>query len=551
MAARSRHEVRAAGRSEHREVVAFLSDPATYPHHPRRVEIVQTHASYVFLAGRYVYKIKKPVDFGFLDFSTLERRRRFCEREVELNRRLAPDVYLDVVAIRRAGRELSLEGNGPAAEYAVRMRRLPAAGFASYRITRGLLGPHDIDRIAKRLARFYAEERTRTRERLPDRQRKSIDDNLALIRAHASDADARGRVAALSAYTRTFYRSQAALLLRRQRQGHILDCHGDLRLEHVHLDGPRVRIYDCIEFNDRLRTIDVANDVAFLAMDLDYEGRPDLSRRLVDAIIGATRDRGIERLLDFYECYRAAVRHKVESLRAAEREVGEVERRGSTERAARFMRLALRYATLGSRPTIVAVMGEVACGKSTLAAGLAETLGLELFSSDVTRKRLAGLPLHRRPSDAVRARLYAPAMSRRVYATLLASARSAVHAEHSLVIDATFSRRADRADLRTFAKRIGAAVLFVEIATPAAVRRRRLAERTRAASVSDARLSDFALLSARYEPPTELPAALHLRVRSRPTVAATLSAALLALAEKRGQTPFSPKKGSVPFIASR
>jgi hypothetical protein len=235
------------------------------------------------------------------------------------------------------------------------------------------------------------------------------------------------------------------------------------------------------------------------------------------------------------------VRHKVECLRAAEREVGEAGRYASAERASRFMRLALRYATLGSRPTIVAVMGEVGCGKSTLAARLADTLGLALFSSDVTRKRLAGLPLQRRPSDAVRARLYAPAMSRRVYATLLASARSAARAEHSLVIDATFSRRADRADLRKFANRLGAAVHFVELTTPAAVRRRRLAERARSGSVSDARLSDFTLLSARYEPPSELPAAVHLHLRSRPTAAATLAAALLALAEKRGLSPFSEK----------
>lgn len=521
--------------------MAFLSDPAAYPHRPRRVDVVQTHASYVFLAGRYVYKVKKPVDFGFLDFSTLNRRRRFCEREVELNRRLAPDVYLDVVAIRRAGRSLAIDGDGRTVEHAVRMRRLSAAGFASYRIARGFLGPRDIDHIARRLARFYAEERARVSALLPDRQRRSIDDNLALIRAHAVDAGARDRVAALSAHTRVFYRAHAALLARRRREGRILDCHGDLRLEHVHLDGPRVRIYDCIEFNDRLRTIDVANDVAFLAMDLDYEGRPDLSRRLVHSIVRATRDRGIEQLLDFYKCYRAAVRHKVESLRAAEREVVDAERAASATRADKFMRLALRYATLGSRPIIVAVMGEVACGKSTLAAGLADALGVDLFSSDVTRKRLAGLPLRRRPSDAVRARLYAPAMTRRVYSALLVAARVAVRGGHSLVLDATFSRRADRAELRAFARRIGAAVLFIEIAAPAAVRRRRLAERAHARSISDARLSDYAMLATRYEPPTELPDSIALQVRSRTIPAATLAAALLALAEKRGLSPFSEK----------
>src|SRR5512139_829939 len=138
MSARAKPRAGLAARREHRNVVAFLSDPAAYPHHPLHVDVVQTHASYVFLAGRYVYKVKKPVDFGFLDFSTLERRRRFCGREVELNRRLAPDVYLGVVAIRRAGRSLAIEGDGRTVEHAVRMRRLSTAGFASYRIARGL-----------------------------------------------------------------------------------------------------------------------------------------------------------------------------------------------------------------------------------------------------------------------------------------------------------------------------------------------------------------------------------------------------------------------------
>jgi aminoglycoside phosphotransferase family enzyme/predicted kinase len=534
----------AVARRTHREVVAFLSTPRAYAHHPRRVDVVQTHASFVFLAGRYVYKVKKAVNFGFLDFSTLARRRRFCQREVELNRRLAPDVYLDVVTIRRAGRTLTLGSEGRPVEYAVRMRRLSLAGFASQRIHRGLLGPRDIDRIAKRLARFYAVESGRPSPRLRDQQRRSIDDNLALIRRHATDKAARSRVAILAEFTRTFYRSQAKLLARRRREKRILDCHGDLRLEHIHLDGSQVRIYDCIEFNDRLRTIDVANDIAFLTMDLDYEGRPDLARRLVHAIVHATRDRGIERLLDFYKCYRAAVRHKVEALRAAEREVGAKEQQASAERAARFMQLALRYATLGSRPTIVAVMGEVACGKSTLASGLAAALGVEVASSDVTRKRLAGLPLRRRPSDAVRARLYAPTMSRRVYTALLKTAETGIGRERSVILDATFASKKDRDDLRRLGKGIGARVLFIELSTPAGVRRRRLAARAGEASVSDARLSDFALLTAGYEPPVEIPAESRMEVRSRETPHATLQAALLSLAKKRGQAPFSTQKGA-------
>jgi len=186
-------------------------------------------------------------------------------------------------------------------------------------------------------------------------------------------------------------------------------------------------------------------------------------------------------------------------------------------------------------------MGEVASGKSTLAAGLAETLGLGLFASDITRKRLAGLPLRRRPGEAVRERLYAPAMTRRVYAALLAAARKAVHERRSLVLDATFARRRDRSELRAFAKRIGARVLFIETVTPATERRRRLAARAHTAAVSDARLADFAMLTTRYETPSEIPAGAKLGVRSGATPAATLAATILALAKKRGQAPFSHK----------
>jgi hypothetical protein len=498
--------------------------------------VVQTHASYVFLADQTVYKIKKPVDFGFLDFSTLARRHRFCRREVELNRRLAPDVYLDVVPIRRAGRSFTFDGNGDIVEYAVRMRRLPKAGFASERISRGSFGPREIDRLAATLTRFYRTQAGGLDGPLPDRQRRSIDDNLRLIRRHASTDEARGATAALSSYTRAFYASHAALLARRRRERRILDCHGDLRLEHVHVDRQSIRIYDCIEFNDRLRTIDVANDVAFLAMDLDYEGRPDLARRFVNAIARATRDREMAGLVDFYKCYRAAVRHEVESLRAAEREVRVAERRASAKRAGQLLALALRYATVGSHSTVIVVMGEVACGKSTLAQGIAEALGVTVVSSDVVRKKQAGIPLRRRPSEVRRKRLYDSTTSRRVYAALIAEARAALREGRNVILDATFARRADRDRIRAGAKRAGGEVVFIEVVTPATTRRRRLATRGRAgSSISDARLQDFAALASRYEPPTELEPASLLCVRSRKTAAETLSASLRALARARGR----------------
>ena len=502
------------------------------------MDVVQTHASYVFLAGPIVYKVKKPVNFGFLDFSTLARRRRFCRREVELNRRLAPDVYLDVVPIRRAGRSFTLDGTG-----ARRRVRRPHASVAGSRLC--VAAACDVEPSGRArsivsppaLRASIARSGPPRGDPLPDRQRLSIDDNLRLIRRHVATRATRIAAAALTAYTSAFYASHAALLARRRSKRRVLDCHGDLRLEHVHIEGSTVRIYDCIEFNDRLRTIDVANDVAFLAMDLDYEGRPELARRLVRTVVRATGDREMVQLIDFYKCYRAAVRNKVESLRAGEVEVRAAERAASAARAARFLELALRYATLGSVPTVVAVMGEVACGKSTLAAGVAEALGLAVASSDITRKRLARLPLHRRPSDKRRQSLYAEGMSRRVYAALLAEAHREARAGRSIVLDATFARRADRDRLRALGQRIGANVMFIEVVTPAALRRRRLIARARGrGAVSDARLADFAALAARYEPLTEIATGSLIRARSRRTAADTLASTLRSLAQQRGRS---------------
>ena len=271
-------------------------------------------------------------------------------------------------------------------------------------------------------------------------------------------------------------------------------------------------------------------------MDLDYEGRPDLAR-LHRAQRFAMRWTTAEMtpLMDFYKCYRACVRGKVESLRAAEGEVRAAERAASAERATRFLRLALRYATLGSIPTVVAVMGEVACGKSTLAGGIADALGLAIASSDITRKRLARLPLYRRPNDKRRRVLYADSMSQRVYTALLAEVGREARAERSVVLDATFARRADRDGLRALGRRIGANVLFIEVVTPAALRRRRLVARARGrGSVSDARLDDFAALAARYEPPTEIGSESLLRARSRKTGLETLASTLRLLAQRQG-----------------
>lgn len=392
-------------------LLPFLLNPQSYPHRPREVRLVQTHASFVFIAPPFVFKVKKPVNFGFLDFSTLERRRHFCEREVELNRRLCPGAYLGVVPISAAGGGFTFGAGDAVVEYAVQMRQLTQRHFLDRVLARGAVTPRDLDRIAAALKAFYlAQHPTAAVEAWGrvDRLRISTDENFRQTRAFIGRTISRAALAAIRRFTNGFYRRNGALFAARVRGRSIRDCHGDLHLEHIHLTPGALHIYDCIEFNDRFRYVDVASDAAFLAMDLDFEGRPNLARHFVAKLAAALHDDGLPRLMDFYKCYRAYVRGKVESLHSAAPAAPEAERQASAERARRYFRLALRYAVAGSGPLVLVVMGRIASGKSTLARALGAKLGWEVVSSNRVRKELAGYPLFERSSAAARHRLIPP-----------------------------------------------------------------------------------------------------------------------------------------------
>jgi hypothetical protein len=507
-------------------LLAFLSDARSYPHRPRRLRVVETHASWLALAGRYVFKVKKPVNLGFLDFSTLEKRRHFCQREVALNRRLCPEVYLGVVPIvLRAGR-LCFGGDGKVLEYAVKMRPLPERHFLLRRMARGEAGPRDVDAIVAVLAPFY-----KAHEPTPEiaawgrvsRLRISTAENFRQTKPFLGETISRAAFEAIRAFTAVFYRRHAALFAARIRERRIRDCHGDLHLEHIHLGPERLTIYDCIEFNDRFRYIDIASDVAFLAMDFDFHERPDLARHFAARMARALGDPGMMRLLDFYKCYRAYVRGKVESL----------QEHGHRAHAARYFQLALRYAVCGTEPMALVVMGRVGSGKSTLARALGHELGCTVFSSDRIRKELAGIAPTERGTFATRRRLYSRAMSDRTYAALARHALVQLRQHHSVVVEATFGSRRRRDRFRRALARAGGACFFIEVQAPAASVRRRLAARAQSAEeISDARLEDLPRLDRAYEPPGELPAAQHVTVKTAGPREAVVIATMKKLAER-------------------
>ncbi len=500
------------------DLLTFLGDPGSYPHSPPGVELVQTHASYVAIAPPFVYKVKKPLDLGFLDFSTLEKRRHFCELEVQLNRRLCADIYEGVIPISLRNGALVLGEGEEIVDYAVKMQRLSDGDFLHQRLARGELGRTDLERIADRLQKFYRAQASSPEVAAwgrIERLKVSTDENFRQTEALLGSSLSRPAWEAIRYYTDRFYQQNTRLLNRRRAEGHVLDCHGDLHLEHVHLTPARVCIYDCIEFNERLRCIDVASDIAFLAMDLERHGRHDLAGYLVHRMAEALDDPELLQLIDFYKCYRAFVRGKVECIRAAEPEVPVAQQAASREQAQRYFQLALQYALAGGAPLVLIVMGRVGTGKSTQARALADALGWEALSSDRIRKESFGLPLYERAEEAMRARLYAEEASERTYAALQRSAVESARRGAGTVLDATFSRRAYRDALRAVLRENRLRYCFIELECATDVVAERLRRREEGEpQISDARLPEVGMLNARYEAPDALEETYHFTADS-------------------------------------
>jgi len=518
---------------EQERLLPFLLNPLSYPHRPRAVRLIQTHASFVFIAPPFVYKVKKAVNFGFLNFSTLEKRRHFCEREVALNRRLAPHIYLGVVAISKVNGRLTFGEGDEVVEYAVQMRKLSERHFLDRLVEHDEVVPGDLNRIAQVLKTFYAGQHPtaeiETWGRI-DRLRISTDENFRQVRGFIGHTISDPAFKTIREYTNRFYRRHASLFARRVREKRIRDCHGDLHLEHIHVTPRSLHIYDCIEFNDRFRYVDVANDAAFLAMDLDYEGRPELGRHFTKIMASALNDDDMPRLMDFYKCYRAFVRGKVESLHSIAHAAPDEERRASAARAQRYFRLALQYAVAGSDPMVLVVMGRIASGKSALARELGAELGWEVYSSDCLRKEMAGFPLYERSGAAARQRLYSSSMTEKTYERLVMNAEAQLRMGRSVILDATFARREHRALLAAHFNQKGIAWRVLEARVSDSVIKQRL--RARAANpneVSDARLEDFTMLTQLYTAPIELPAARCIKVRTAGPLNEAVSDALLSL----------------------
>lgn len=488
-------------------LLAHLTQPRAFPDslpQDETISLIQTHASAVLLAGERAYKLKKARDFGFFDYSTPELRRHFCEQEVVLNSRLAPQVYLGVAPVLASPDQTFHIGqtfppgqipapgmqlvDGQVIDYTVVMRRLPEEATLASHLASGTATPALLAAVAEPIARFHTS--VPTTKYIADFGslrviRGNWEENFEQMRPYIGRSLDQITFDRISSYIHEFCDGYATLFTTRMREQHIRDCHGDLRLQHVYIsqtpdNPPEISVVDCIEFNERFRYSDVAAEIAFLTMELDAAGRSDLGRAFVDSYVKCTGDGALYELLPFYACYRACVRGKVLSFQRDQPEVPAEQREVVRREAEALFSLAASYATGPTRPTLLLVGGLMGTGKSTLASALQVELGWPLISSDSTRKQLAeGEPGELR-HDAYGEGLYTPIWTSRVYQHMLEEAARQLAAGKSVLLDATFGKRAHRHAAAQEAALHGANLVFIECQCPREIALQRLTQRWQA-----------------------------------------------------------------------
>ncbi len=467
---------------EFSSLVAALQNPRIYPEKPAKIDLVQTHISAIFLAGQHVYKVKKPVNFGFLDFTTLEKRKYYCQQEVDLNRRLAKKVYLGVVEVRaHRGRVYIGDGPGEVIEYAVKMKRLPQDCMMDKWMARGAITSEVVERIAAKIAHFHARAATSPEiSKFGNIQtiRGNLEENFSETEKYVGPVISSDLYREIIEATRRFLERHLPLFHKRIADGKIRDCHGDLHLQHICL-GEEILIFDCIEFNQRFRYSDVAADIAFLLMDLDYHQQPLLSAELASHYLMISQDWSLYLFLDFYKSYRAYVRAKVTSFRLDDPNISSEAKASTLKEARRYYLLSHYYAKRMNRPMMVVTGGWIGTGKSTIARALAEVLGWEWLRADVLRKELAQVPILEHRFEEFQKGIYSPDFSQKTYRALIENAWNHLKSGESVVLDASFKKQAARQTARDLARETQADFLFIECKCSDEEIRKRLDRRAR------------------------------------------------------------------------
>ncbi|WP_372894947.1 AAA family ATPase [Stieleria sp.] len=464
------------------ELINGLRNPEAYPEvQADDVELHETHISWVFLVGDLAYKIKKPIRTAFLDYSSLEKRKQFCEQELRLDRRFAAELYLDVVPLTWRDGKPVVEGTGPAVEYAVKMHRFPAGSLLSERLDAGKLTTDEVFDLAQCVAEFH-----RSADRLPsDAEGKrlgSIDliyqnatDNLAALKDAVKGPSAK-ILRVLGDWTGTFFEEHRRVFVQRVANGFIRECHGDMHLANIVHWNDRLIPFDGIEFNEQFRWIDVLSDAAFAAMDFAARDRMDLSRSFINAYLEHTGDHASLVVLRWYLVYRALIRAKVAVMRASQAGLSDSERATAMQDCEHHIELAYRF-SLRDRPALWITHGVSGSGKTTASEWVVQRHGAIRLRSDIERKRHFGMQPTDRPNQRQQRDLYCETANHATYERLRRMARCILRSGHSVVIDATFLRRDDRQMFANLATRESATFAILDCHAEEQTLRQRISDR--------------------------------------------------------------------------
>jgi len=467
---------------EQETLIHALLDPACYPYAVDRITLVETHISYVLLTGPYAYKIKKAVNLGFLDFTTLELRHFFCEEELRLNRRLAPQLYLDVIPIGGTPQKPKLGAEAGVFEFAVKMRQFAQEGLLDRVLCRGALTAEHVDAIAAIVAAFHQRiERARPKQDYGSASsiEVAMRQNFVQIRSLLATSAEREFLALIEAWSLAQHATLLPLFAQRHEQRFIRECHGDLHLGNIALVDGAIQIFDCIEFNPDLRWIDVINETAFLVMDLDEHGQPDFAWRFLNSYLQETGDYAGLRLLRYYQTYRAMVRAKVTRIRASQSHLSAQDRKLALDSYAAYTSYASRV-TAPPTPSLIITHGLSGSGKTAVTQSLLQQLGAVRVRSDIERKRLQHFAPQAKSGSGVDTGIYAESATQATYEELRRLAGLILDAGCVAIVDATFLRRWQRDSLRQLAAERNVSFVIVSCLAEDEELRRRLSQRERA-----------------------------------------------------------------------
>lgn len=448
-------------------LIQNLLNPAAYEHPVEYVKYLDTHISWVMLTGKYAYKIKKPVDFEFLNFSTLEKRKFYCEEELRLNQPFAPELYLEIVSINGTEENPRINGEGPVLDYAIKMHEFSQQDLFSAVLARKELTPDLMDQLARLIAVFHQKTTVSPVNSVfgtPDHVHAPVRQNFEQIATFLTSDSDREQLARLEQWSEQQFKQHYALLTARKTQGFIRECHGDLHLKNIVLFDGRPLLFDRIEFNDDFRWTDVMADVAFLAMDLDHNHQSPLARRFLNQYFSLSGDYEGLALLPYYQAYRAIVRAKVSlfSLYSAQ---DETEKQKLWAQYRDFMALAERYAQF-TKPKLFITVGLTGSGKSSVASYLVENNGAIQIRSDVERKRLLDLAPEAKTNSDLLQGIYRPDITEKTYNHLAALAKIIIDAGYSAIVDATFLQKIQRDQFCQLAKQLEVSFVILHCFAP-------------------------------------------------------------------------------------